>query len=48
MLIVEDPTVTVKYRTTIKTLFIYFVVCLSVIMDSLIMFIYIHVLSFTN
>ena len=34
ILIVEDPTVTVKCRTTIKVLFIYFNWCLSVMLDS--------------
>jgi len=29
MLIVEDPTVTVKYRTAIKALFLYFNLCLK-------------------
>jgi len=35
MLIVEDSIVTVKYRTAIKELFIYFNLCLSVMLDNL-------------
>ena len=35
MLIIEDPTVTVKCRTAITTLFLYFKLCLSVMLDSL-------------
>ena len=35
MLIVEDPTVTVKCRTAIKVLFLYFNLCLSVMLNSL-------------
>jgi hypothetical protein len=34
-LILEDPTVTVKSRTAIKALFLYFDLCLNVILDSL-------------
>ena len=35
MLIVEDPTVTVKCRTAIQVLFLYFNLCLSIKMNSL-------------
>jgi hypothetical protein len=35
MVIVEDHTVTVKCRTAIKGLFLYFSLCISVILDSL-------------
>jgi hypothetical protein len=35
ILIVIDPTVTVKCRTAIKALFLYFNLCLSVMLDSL-------------
>ena len=35
VLIVEDPTVTIKCRTAIKILFLYFNLCLSVKFDSL-------------
>jgi hypothetical protein len=34
-LIVEDPTVTVKCRTAIKVMFIYFNLCVSVMLNSL-------------
>ena len=30
MIIIEDPTVTVEYITAMKTLFLYFTVCLNV------------------
>jgi len=35
MLIIEDPTVTVTCRTAIKVLFLYFILCLTVMLDSL-------------
>jgi hypothetical protein len=35
MLLIEDPTMTVKHRTAIKTLFLYFNLCLCVKLDSL-------------
>ena len=35
ILIVEDPTVTVKCRTAIKVMFIYFNLCVSVMLNSL-------------
>ena len=45
-LIIEDPTVTVKCRTAIKSLFLYInFVCLCKVRWSL-MFIYIHILSY--
>ena len=34
MLIIESPTVTMKCRTAIKALFLYFNLCLSVMLDS--------------
>jgi len=40
LLIVEDPIVTVKYRTAMKAIFHNFNLCLSIMLDS---FIYIHV-----
>ena len=44
MIIIEDPTLTVKCRTAIKVMFFYFKLCLSVMLASLI-FIYFHILS---
>jgi len=41
MLIIEETTLTVKCRTAIKALLLYFNKCLSVIMDS-------HTCSFTS
>jgi hypothetical protein len=35
MLLIEDPTVTVKCRIAIKALFLYFNLCLSVNLDNL-------------
>ena len=35
MFIVEDPTMTLKYIRVIKALFLYFNLCLSVMLDSL-------------
>ena len=46
MFIVEDPTVTVKCKTQIKALFLYFSLWISIMLDSLSMFIYIHILSY--
>jgi E3 ubiquitin-protein ligase RNF38/44 len=42
MLIIEDPTMTVKCRTAIKVLFLYFNLCLGGKLNSLPIFIYIH------
>ena len=41
LIIIEDPTVTVKCRTAIKVLFLYFNLCTCVMFDNL-LFIYIH------
>ena len=35
MLIIKDPAVTVKCRTAIKKMFLYFILCPSVKLDSL-------------
>jgi len=45
MLIIEELTVTVKWRTAMTAVFIYFNLCLGVMLDSR-MFIYIHNLSY--